>query len=85
MNNVSEMLSMSYGRKRRVSVFLRGGLELQDSRSYVPNYRKDSSGRMEDQRKSNRLADQAVYGLKLGQDYPRHESKNELQNGQKNM
>ena len=65
-NKASGRESMIFGPKRRVSILLRSGLGLQDSRSYVQGFLKDASGKMEDLRKSRRLPDQTAYGLKLG-------------------
>ena len=54
INDVSHILSMVYRPKRRVSIFLRSGLELQDSRSHVRGVQEDKSRYTEDQRKSTK-------------------------------
>ena len=64
-NNVSENIINDIW-KRMVSIFLRSGLGLQDSTSCVHDFPKDTSGYMEDFRKSKRLPDEIVYVLKLG-------------------
>ena len=66
ITNQCLLLSMIFGPKRRVSIFLRSGLGLQDSSSYVQDFLKDTSGKMKDLRKSKRLTDQTVYGFNHG-------------------
>ena len=59
-----------------VSLFLRSGLELQGSRSYVEGFLKDTHGLMKDPRKFKRPPDQTVHGFMLGHIYPRSRKKN---------
>ena len=44
INNVFDNTTMFFGPKRRVSIFLRSGLGLQDSTSYAQGFLKDTSG-----------------------------------------
>ena len=74
--------SMSYGLKRRVSIFLRSGLGLQASRSPVQGLLKDARGWMQVPRKSKTPPEQTVHGPKLVLDYPRNWKKHQLQNWQ---
>ena len=58
-----------------MSIFLRSGLGLQDSRSYVQGFLKYTSGYMKDLRKSRTRPDQTENGLKLGHNYSRNKKK----------
>ena len=75
------ILSMVYGPKRREE----WTLGVQDSRSFVQDFLKDTSGLLEDLRRSKRPPEQTVYGLKLGHNYQRNNKKQKLQNGQNKM
>ena len=58
------MCSMTRGPKREVSICLRSGSGLQDSRSCVQDFLKNTTGSMKDSRRSKRLS--AVKSLELG-------------------
>ena len=81
ISKVSEY--MINGPKRRVPIFLRSGLGLQDSRSYVQDFLKDTSGKMEDLRRSKRTTRPDSIWPEAGTRFSKKQKEKQLQTGQK--
>ena len=80
-----KIASMTEGPKRRVSIFLRSGLGLQDSRSYVQDFLKDTSGLMEDPRKSKKTTRPDRIWPEAWTQISKEQKEHILQNGQKKI